>query len=148
MPKSENYIYLRAWNSILASPEGWNLDKAKDEKAPADAIYRKHEGGWATYDEITSPTTKFALDMKIQEIRLRDRYIEKINPSLPIPSSAATRVAQFITKREAIAAARRIGWSTTDATRVSIMGFLVWVVCDPHGCAVTRDGMVALSREG
>lgn len=76
-----------------------------------------------------------------------DKYLEMINTAQRVPSESAKRLAQFATRKEAERAARSIGWSTIDATRVDIMGFYVWVITDPHGNAVTHDGFRAWSRE-
>jgi hypothetical protein len=75
-----------------------------------------------------------------------DKYLEMINVAQRIPSESAKRLAQFATRKEAERAARSIGWSTVDATRVDIMGFYVWVITDPHGNAVTHDGLAAWRR--
>jgi hypothetical protein len=72
-----------------------------------------------------------------------DKYLEKINVAQRIPSESAKRLAQFSTRKEAELAARAIGWSAVDATRVDVMGFYVWVITDPHGNAVTHDGLAA-----
>ena len=39
---------------------------------------------------------------------------------------------QFPTKKQAVAAARAIGWSPKDATEVDVMGFRLWVLADDH----------------
>ena len=72
-----------------------------------------------------------------------DKYLEMINTAKRIPSESAKRIAQFGTRKEAELAARSIGWSVIDATQVDIMGFYVWVITDPHGNAVTHDGLAA-----
>lgn len=76
-----------------------------------------------------------------------DRYTIQIEPSRDIPSPTARQIVQFMTRREAETAARAIGWSTMDATRVSVMGFYVWTIMESHQMAVTRDGYLAWSQE-
>ena len=69
-----------------------------------------------------------------------DRYLQKIDVA---HVHDASRIAQFRTRREAEDAARSIGWSALDATRINIMGFYLWAIVDSHGLAVTNDGLIA-----
>ena len=39
---------------------------------------------------------------------------------------------QFPTKKQAVTAARAIGWSPSDAMEVDVMGFRLWVIADDH----------------
>ena len=47
---------------------------------------------------------------------------------------------QFFSKREAQIAAQQIGWNKSDVVRIDSMGFLVWVISDPHMNFVSRKG--------
>ena len=76
-----------------------------------------------------------------------DRYLQPINAAKRVPSASAKRLAQFRTRREAEDAALSIGWSALDATRIDVMGFYLWVITDPHGNAVTTDGLIAWRSE-
>lgn len=69
-----------------------------------------------------------------------DRYLQQINVARV---HDASRIAQFRTRREAEDAARSIGWSALDATRINVMGFYLWAIVDVHGFAVTNDGLIA-----
>jgi hypothetical protein len=56
------YRYIRAWGKWLHSHSwyiGEQVDRARREGAPADAIYRSDaEGRWVTVGEITDPQTR------------------------------------------------------------------------------------------
>lgn len=67
-----DYIYLRAWNRMLGSAPHFcteSLDRARKDKAPDDAIYERHDGAWATYDNITWDETRRLIDNFAAEIR-------------------------------------------------------------------------------
>lgn len=50
------------------------------------------------------------------------------------------KAMQFRTKGEAIAAAREVpGYRQSDVIRQSVMGFLVWVISDPHMNFLSRE---------
>jgi hypothetical protein len=51
-----------------------------------------------------------------------------------------TEALQFRTKKEAISFAKLVGWNLTDVIRRDIMGFLVWVISDPHLNLLTARG--------
>lgn len=49
------YLYIRAFGKILGSFQGYiemEVDKAQREKAPQNAIFRRQNGSWATFDDI------------------------------------------------------------------------------------------------
>lgn len=55
-----DYKYIRAWGIMMGSFEYYingEIQKAKDDNAPTDAIYKK-DGVWATFSEIKSEDTK------------------------------------------------------------------------------------------
>ena len=76
-----------------------------------------------------------------------DKYTIQIDPSKGLPPAHSSRIIQFMTRREAEAGARAIGWSTLDAHRVEVMGFYVWTIMETHNLAVTRDGFAFWSAE-
>lgn len=53
-----DYPFLRAWNIMMlsSSPE-YNLDKAREDNAPQEAIYLDYKKSWATFDQIESEAT-------------------------------------------------------------------------------------------
>jgi hypothetical protein len=64
-PSADDYPYLRAWDRMMMSSSYWrreNLERARHENAPHDAIYKSHEGRWCTYQEIQNPSTKILID--------------------------------------------------------------------------------------
>lgn len=67
--ETTSYVYLKAWNRMLHSPIDYNVDTARREKAPAKAIYRKAEGGWATVDEVTATDTRDVLYRIVEDLR-------------------------------------------------------------------------------
>ena len=67
-----DYVYLRAWNRYMGSlSEEWMLSEAREDKAPADAIY-KRDGRWIRYAEVAphAPCRPF-IDAKVIEIMHR-----------------------------------------------------------------------------
>ncbi|ASR77200.1 hypothetical protein KIV66_gp93 [Mycobacterium phage MyraDee] len=55
-----DYRWLRAWDRMMGSLSYWTeaqLANARTDEAPANAIYRKAPGVWATTDDIESVET-------------------------------------------------------------------------------------------
>ena len=55
------YKYLRAWDLLLHSSQGWMDQRqliAEAENAPLDAIYRDTDGTWHCFSEIKSKETQ------------------------------------------------------------------------------------------
>ncbi len=46
---------------------------------------------------------------------------------------------QFATRKDAVIAAKVIGWQASDATSIDIMGFRLWSISDEHGRYIERD---------
>jgi hypothetical protein len=46
------YQILQAWNLYLGGPKEWNVQRAIDEGAPEDAIYKDHGGNWIQMVEL------------------------------------------------------------------------------------------------
>lgn len=58
--KKLDYLYIRAWGRMLGSYADYvnaQLDTARKDKAPQDAIY-KSEHGWRRFTDVTSPFTQ------------------------------------------------------------------------------------------
>lgn len=56
-----DYKYIRAWERIMGGLPYFleiRLEKARAEGAPETAIYRRNDGTWATFEEITDEYTK------------------------------------------------------------------------------------------
>jgi hypothetical protein len=70
-----DYKHLRAWNILLGSPSEYNLNLARKEKAPEDAIYRDH-GIWIRFTEVTSIHSR----SEVEAIILRRFTSPKISP--------------------------------------------------------------------
>ena len=47
---------------------------------------------------------------------------------------------QFRTKKEAASFAKLVGWRANDAIQKDVMGFIVWVISDPHLNFLTARG--------
>lgn len=61
--KPEEYKHIRTWGRMMLS-DAWYIkdqqQRASEEDAPLDAIYKNREGegqGWAQFAEVTNPTT-------------------------------------------------------------------------------------------
>ena len=55
------YYYIRAWGKLLNSFAYYieaEIERARKDKAPETAIYRREDGTWATFEQIESPVTK------------------------------------------------------------------------------------------
>jgi hypothetical protein len=70
-----DYPFVRAWGVVMGSGSAYierQVEKARRDKAPPDAIYERTERGeklgWATYRQVTSPDTRVQMDriLKIQ----------------------------------------------------------------------------------
>ena len=63
-----DYPHLRAWCRFMGSFEYYTSEQlrlAREENAPADAIYRRTENGrvvWHRYADVTSPETRWTMD--------------------------------------------------------------------------------------
>ena len=67
-----DYIYIRAWGQMMNSMEYYirgEVDKARREKAPADAIYKNHDGKWVTYATIARDDTRALLDRLVEGVQ-------------------------------------------------------------------------------
>jgi len=51
-----------------------------------------------------------------------------------------TEALQFRTKKEAASFAKLVGWRANDALQKDVMGFIVWVISDPHLNFLTARG--------
>jgi hypothetical protein len=47
---------------------------------------------------------------------------------------------QFLTKKEASLFSKLVGWHANDAIRKDVMGFIIWVISDPHLNFLTARG--------
>ena len=59
-----DYIYIRAWGSFQGSRSFFvreQIERAREDKAPGNVIYKRSDGTWATIDEVPEPNrTKLA----------------------------------------------------------------------------------------
>ncbi|HET7713883.1 MAG TPA: hypothetical protein VFK94_06610 [Patescibacteria group bacterium] len=66
MSNTEDYKWIRAWGRLLGSRAYYIIDQveqARKDHAPENAIYRKDDGTWATTDDITSEVTRYNLGL-------------------------------------------------------------------------------------
>jgi hypothetical protein len=67
-PVTENdYPYIRAWGRMIGSYNSYiqlQVEQARQDGAPDDAIHKKDDGSWSTTDEITSSTTRRQLGLE------------------------------------------------------------------------------------
>lgn len=55
------YGYMRSWGVLIGSSESVvqaQVQQATYERAPDDAIFRREDGEWATFEAITSGVTR------------------------------------------------------------------------------------------
>jgi hypothetical protein len=53
-----DYIYIRAWGRFMHSLPYYvrdEIERAREDKAPGNAIYKREDGTWATIDQIAEP---------------------------------------------------------------------------------------------
>ena len=56
-----DYKFIRAWWKMLGSFSYFvkgEVEQARRDNAPQNAVYRNADGRWVTYDEITSERTR------------------------------------------------------------------------------------------
>ncbi len=56
-----DYKFIRAWCKMLGSFSYFvknEVEQARRDNAPQNAVYRNADGRWVTYDEITSERTR------------------------------------------------------------------------------------------
>ena len=65
-----DYKYLRAWNKMLLSPTTFNVDQARKENAPQDAIYRVpgSDGQWVRCSDIQAAETREMIQQTVDEM--------------------------------------------------------------------------------
>lgn len=66
------YIYIRAWCQMLGSFPTFTeneVARAKADKAPKTAVYRRNNGTWATFEEIQSQRTKQEVQTIVKEMK-------------------------------------------------------------------------------
>lgn len=59
-PQEEAYPYIRKWGKMLSSMNYYiddQIELARKDKAPANAIYKQDDGAWATTNDIESAST-------------------------------------------------------------------------------------------
>lgn len=55
-----DYKYIRAWGDFLHSQQNYidgEVKAARETKAPENAVFRKPDGSWETFDNV-NPTTQ------------------------------------------------------------------------------------------
>ena len=75
---NQDYLYIKAWGILLRSYKYYideEVDRAKKDGAPENAIYRAKEGdctrsNWITLDEIVDHSTKEAVKHIAEVIKL------------------------------------------------------------------------------
>lgn len=66
-----DYRHLRAWCNMQGSSAAYTkgqLEQARRDKAPEDAVYWREESGWRTYSEVKNPETRFVMARLLGEI--------------------------------------------------------------------------------
>ena len=69
----EDYPWIRKWGAVVGSrPPGSRylkeeLERAREDGAPATAVYKKSDGVWVTTDDVTDPRTRHGLGLPALE---------------------------------------------------------------------------------
>lgn len=56
------------------------------------------------------------------------------------------RAKQFATRKDAVAAVKRIGWRISDAQPIDVMGFRLFAIMDEHCRLLTPSGFTELAK--
>jgi hypothetical protein len=67
MTGQHDYPYIRAWGQLIGSPESRIRDQvelARRDGAPADAVHRNEDGTWTTTGDVTAPHTRWQLGLE------------------------------------------------------------------------------------
>lgn len=73
-PAPEDYPYIRRWGRLLRSFEYYitlQVERARREHAPANAVYRDMDGHWVTTDQIENAYARGYLGLPL--LRPRER---------------------------------------------------------------------------
>ncbi len=65
---TNDYHWIREWGKLLNSNEEYietQVEKARNDDAPENAIYKSTDGHWVTTDDVTSGQTRAALGLDI-----------------------------------------------------------------------------------
>lgn len=65
---SNDYHWIREWGKLLGSHDEYidrQVEKARRDNAPENAIYKSNDGRWVTTDDVTSGETRHALGLDI-----------------------------------------------------------------------------------
>ena len=65
-----DYVYLRAWCRMMGSHSYYvdgEVEAARKDKAPQNAIYRDTKGNWMTFDGVTRVTTREVIEKYVKE---------------------------------------------------------------------------------
>ena len=69
------YDYIRAWGTYLHSFNNYiqiQIDLARKENAPFDAIYRNEDGTWSTFQDITNNDVAVSIRRLVEDIEAKE----------------------------------------------------------------------------
>lgn len=72
--RSYDYPYLRAWCALMHSADYYledQLAKARNDKAPTDAIYFGNDKQWHRFADVTNGLTRFQIESILDQRGLR-----------------------------------------------------------------------------
>lgn len=67
---SKTYPYIRAWCRMMGSTANYTAEQvlaAGRDKAPVTAIYKRNDGKWSTFEDITDGDTKRVIRNIVEE---------------------------------------------------------------------------------
>jgi hypothetical protein len=65
MKPATEYRHIRAWGRMMGSRDYYiqdQIEQARKDKAPQDAIYRTSEGRWRVFSDVTRPDTRSTIE--------------------------------------------------------------------------------------
>jgi hypothetical protein len=76
-----------------------------------------------------------------QKLHLKDSLARSDrNGIYKLTTKKQTEAMQFMTRKDAASFAKLVGWQANDAIRKDVMGFIIWVISDPHLNFLTARG--------
>lgn len=70
MATGNDYYHLRAWCQMMGSDVAYTrrqIEAARADGAPRDAIYKREDGTWAAFSDVTAPETRVKIGRLLGE---------------------------------------------------------------------------------
>lgn len=71
-----DYKYIRAWGQMLGSFPSYiegEVERAKRDRAPQTATYRRQDGSWATFEQVVNKETRNTVATIVKQMQQEDQ---------------------------------------------------------------------------